>query len=283
MIRFADMKDARKIAELHIASQKKTYIGILTSQYLDSLDTNQYEVKWREHIGKKGYKTVIYEENERIFGFAAMHLVFDNEYYAILDYLHVSDGMQKRGIGTILMQEIFALVAAEKIDKLVLYYVEGNDIARQFYNKFEAQYQGSELVNGLSGTHYNNKLIIKELNRKKNRRERCFTSEYIEDYKKMICYMKGEYIIWGGGDYYNKFCQQFGDKNKPSYIFDNDVRLWGLTINGVPIVEPYKTSMPIIIACANYSDVEKDVRRLGCDKSIPFYPWHNYLCNNVKK
>lgn len=276
MIRFAATDDAKQIAELHIESQRRTYVGIYTSQYLNALDVFQYEMEWKEYLNRRDIKTIVYESEKHIIGFAAIHFYFDQYFCTSLDYLHVSKEYQGKGIGTFLLKEIFAIMVSEKIDKLMLYCTEGNDKAKRFYQKFGAQYKGSKLVDGVSGLHYINRLLIDGIKEKDSKE---FYSElgYSSEYKTMLDYIKKEYILWGAGDYYNKFCGQFGDSHKPICIFDNNSRLWGLTVNDVPIVKPYKTDIPIIIACARYNEVEADINKLGCKKKVAFYPWHDYL------
>lgn len=276
MIRFAATDDAKQIAELHIESQRRTYVGIYTSQYLNALDVFQYEMEWKEYLNRRDIKTIVYESEKHIIGFAAIHFYFDQYFCTSLDYLHVSKEYQGKGIGTFLLKEIFAIMVSEKIDKLMLYCTEGNDKAKRFYQKFGAQYKGSKLVDGVSGLYYINRLLIDGIKEKDSKE---FYSElgYSSEYKTMLDYIKKEYILWGAGDYYNKFCGQFGDSHKPICIFDNNSRLWGLTVNDVPIVKPYKTDIPIIIACARYNEVEADINKLGCKKKVAFYPWHDYL------
>lgn len=276
MIRFATINDARQIAELHVESQRRTYVGIYTSQYLDSLDVIQYEMEWKEYLNRREVKTIVYEVEKKIIGFAALRFFFDQCFCTSLDYLHVSNEHQGKGIGTILIKEIFAIIATEKIDKLMLYCTEGNDKAKEFYQKFGAQYKGSKLIDGMSGLHYINRLLI-EVRTEKNSKKSYLKLGYLNEYKIMLDYMKEKYILWGVGDYYNKFCEQFGDRHKPVCIFDNNSKLWGLTVNDVPIVKPYKTDIPIIIACARYNEVEADINKLGCNKKVAFYPWHDYL------
>jgi hypothetical protein len=83
--------------------------------------------------------------------------------------------------------------------------------------------------------------------------------------------------LWGTGTYYDLFVSQFGDKYKPIAIYDNNKVIQGLSVNGVYIKMPEKTSIPIVIAVSKYMEIEEQIKQLGCDKYVRYYPWHKYV------
>jgi len=53
LIRPAEIADARKVAEVHVATWQHTYRGIIPNEYLGSLSVEKREAGWRESLEKK--------------------------------------------------------------------------------------------------------------------------------------------------------------------------------------------------------------------------------------
>lgn len=194
---------------------------------------------------------------------------------AILDYFHVSEKMEKQGIGSQLFDVLIGILVSEGIKELEILYVEGNDYARKYYEKRGAKYVGSFIAKDGGRTLFNNRMIVK----KKDcpvAKNAILKLDLKEEYKRLQQYVKGEYALWGIGAYYNVFFEKFTDIHKPKYIFDNNKDYQGLKANGVQVVAPQKTDIPIIITCSKYQEVEMQLKELGCENYVAFYPWHDY-------
>src|ERR1700674_1451447 len=63
IIRPAELADARKVAELHIATWKEAYRGIVPDEYLQSLSVEKRESAWRESLEKKLSELWVASEN----------------------------------------------------------------------------------------------------------------------------------------------------------------------------------------------------------------------------
>ena len=103
MIREAKVEDAGKIAEIHVASWRSTYAGIVPQTYLDSLDVSKRSVMWTKILSKTDpkEKILVVLKDDLIVGFASIgpnrdkKLSFDGELYAI----YLLESHQKLGLG----------------------------------------------------------------------------------------------------------------------------------------------------------------------------------------
>ena len=72
-IRPATVDDARAIAEVHVASWRATYRGVLPDAFLDRLSVDEREAQRREILEDTSgeWGTLVAEEGGRVIGFAA--------------------------------------------------------------------------------------------------------------------------------------------------------------------------------------------------------------------
>lgn len=275
MIRFADFKDVEQIARLHVENVRRTHEGY-SEVYLNRFNEERQKKAWTKYINRRDCRTIVYECEGAIIGFAAICLFYNQEYPGMLDFLHVSEWFEGKGIGTQLVKSACTLFASEGFKRMLIFCKEENHRARQFYQKFGTVYVGSAPFREDGNAHFSNKLLIKDIGSIQDKK--CgLTLGLSEEYKKLCDYMNEDYVLWGAGKYYNLFCEQFGDLRKPKYIFDNNQEFHGLTANGVKIVAPHQTQYPVIITCSKSQEVEKDLFDLNCDKMVAFHPWHDYL------
>lgn len=128
--------DAELIADLHTASWRDGYRGILRDEYLDSEVVADRRAVWNERLRQPdgthyGY---IAEEEGQAVGFAYLKGAFDPVWGTLLDNLHVLPAVQGQGIGRMLIEA----AARETIrrhpeNRLYLWVFENNVRARGFY------------------------------------------------------------------------------------------------------------------------------------------------------
>lgn len=275
MIRFANEQDAAEIAKLHVSNIRRTYKEIYTKRYFETLSEDVYRESWKVYLNRRDCRTVVYIKNGEIIGFLGFCLFNMPNKNAILDYFHVSEKMGKQGIGSQLFDVLIGILASEGIQELEILYVEGNDYARKYYEKRGAKYAGSFIAKDGGRTLFNNRMILKDISYYGSRN--AIPKLGLEqEYKRIPIYIKGQYILFGIGAYYDVFFEKFTDISKPIYIFDNNKDYQGLRANGVQVVAPQKTDIPIIITCSKYQEIEMQLKELGCENYVAFYPWHNY-------
>jgi GNAT superfamily N-acetyltransferase len=74
-------KDAHKIASVQVESWQTTYRGIISDDYLDSLDVSERTKKWEEILSDRDQKVFVALEWENIVGFATCWKSEDLEWY----------------------------------------------------------------------------------------------------------------------------------------------------------------------------------------------------------
>src|SRR5687767_13626444 len=72
-IRRATPEDARPVAEVHVASWRHAYAGVLPDAYLDRLSTDEREAMWRGAFADPDRRNgaFVAEEGGRVVGFAS--------------------------------------------------------------------------------------------------------------------------------------------------------------------------------------------------------------------
>ena len=139
--RLANQKDAARITELHAASWRDTYRGLLSDEYLDGDVVAERTKIWVERLTTPNPKQrIVLAEAERgLAGFACAIGSDDAELGTLLDNLHVSREFQRQGIGAKLMHEIASWCRVELPGEgLFLWVLEGNRQARRFYEQLGA-------------------------------------------------------------------------------------------------------------------------------------------------
>jgi L-amino acid N-acyltransferase YncA len=103
-VREATIEDARAIAEVHLASWKTTYPGIIPQEHIDGLRVEDGRARWETRLREKTTMVFVAVDEAGVFGFAAggsiMHPVdgYEGELAAI--YLLASH--QGKGAGAAL-------------------------------------------------------------------------------------------------------------------------------------------------------------------------------------
>jgi len=171
-IREATLADARGIAEVHVASWRTTYRGIMPDAYLASLSVDDRERSWARQISAPNYEAVTYvvedegrDEAGRIVGFASggPRYVGDSAYSGELYAIYLLEEEQGHGLGRRLVRAVAERLAREGMTSMLVWVLETNP-ARRFYESLggvllpERQYferAGSRLVEvcyGWAGT-----------------------------------------------------------------------------------------------------------------------------------
>lgn len=273
MIRFAVPEDCEDLAVLHFENVRRTYKNIYDESFFRTMSLEQYISDTDIYLRHRNIRTIVFEEGSEIQGFASVRF-HTKRGVAILDYLHVKKSAENCGVGKKLFGVVCGVLLSEQIEKIEVSCVDGNDKARKFYQKFDAEYIGSYLYGKSGKPHFSNRLQIDNLQRFAVSTELSLGLK--DEYEKLKCYMKNDFVLWGAGYYYNLFVGQFKNRKAPKYFFDNDERIQGLCVNGVKVVKPRKTELPIIITCSKYDEIEADIKQMGCESYVGYYPWHNY-------
>lgn len=142
-IRIAVPADAQGIAEVHVASWRSTYRGIVSDAYLAQLNTESKKEFWESQLNLPEAKEFIFvaeHETDGIVGFISggktrePELVYGAEIYAV----YILQSMQQQGIGTGLFQALSRAFKRNGYTSMMLWVIEGNP-STAFYKKMGGQ------------------------------------------------------------------------------------------------------------------------------------------------
>ncbi|MGB7999507.1 MAG: GNAT family N-acetyltransferase [Anaerobacillus sp.] len=144
-IRKATLEDAKKIARVHVNSWKTTYQSLVPVDYLDSLDIQVREARWRKGIGAGNTVFVAVNNENEIVGFAnggknrSKNDHYDGELYAI----YLLDEAQRKGAGKQLICHVVEQLKKDGFHSMLVWVLNGNP-ASQFYERFDPVHVAEE-------------------------------------------------------------------------------------------------------------------------------------------
>ena len=160
-IREAEAGDETGITQVHIASWRSTYQGIVSDDTLANLDAERREKMWREMLTNpesSNFAFVAETGMGEVVGFASGgpessgEEDFDGELYAI----YILEEFQRQGIGRRLTQAIIRRLIDDGYYSMLLWVLKDNQGSRKFYEKMggelvgEKQYEiGGELLDAV--------------------------------------------------------------------------------------------------------------------------------------
>jgi GNAT superfamily N-acetyltransferase len=140
--------DATTVADLHTASWRSAYRGMLRDEYLDGDITTERRAVWAQRLGTPmdAHYGFIAESEAGPVGFVFLLGGADPTWGTLVDNLHVVPGQKGRGIGRLLL-EIAAQESRRRFpdERVHLYVFEQNFAARRFY----ASVGGREVERGI--------------------------------------------------------------------------------------------------------------------------------------
>lgn len=146
-VRRAEPEDAEAIAQVHLASWKTTYPGVIPQEYIDSLRVEDGTTRWKTRIEEQAATVLVSEDEAGIFGFAAggkpLHPVegYDAELYAI--YLLASH--QGRGAGRELVRMLADILAQQGFRTMLVWALTENS-ACGFYQRLGGVLAGEQTI-----------------------------------------------------------------------------------------------------------------------------------------
>jgi ribosomal protein S18 acetylase RimI-like enzyme len=148
-IALAHREDAPAVATLHAESWRRHYRGAYSDHYLDGdLDAERLAL-WKERLGRSDGATftLLAQQDDRLVGF--VHARLDAEPYCgtLIDNLHVTHELQRRRVGSRLMDRAARYVLEQRPGQGIhLWVLEQNRSAQTFYLSRGGQICARELV-----------------------------------------------------------------------------------------------------------------------------------------
>ncbi|WP_160687104.1 GNAT family N-acetyltransferase [Clostridium sp. C2-6-12] len=159
VIRKANDSDIELIANLYIENWKKTYRGLLSNEFLNSLKVSDGIQKWQEYLKKERHMIFVAYEDEKFLGFSACKEDDEIESCLYLDSLHVSEASRGKGIGTKLINTVGHYAYSQGYKCMSICIVKGNSNAKILYEKLGATHY-KDFIDYFGGTQSNSEKLI---------------------------------------------------------------------------------------------------------------------------
>jgi ribosomal protein S18 acetylase RimI-like enzyme len=146
LVRAARPGDAQAIADVHVATWRHAYAGLMPDDVLAGLDAAQWADRWRGRLAApaEGTFVLVFEQDGRVAGFVSGGPSRDQfpggEVYAI----YVDPACQGRRAGSRLLTAAARHLAEAHFTNASLWVLAGNHPARRFYESQGWRSDGTE-------------------------------------------------------------------------------------------------------------------------------------------
>lgn len=155
-VRDAEAEDAGDIANLHVASWKTAYRGMINDAALDELVPEDFQPMWLETIVTSPGNVQCAWQDDRLLGFIFAAPILDRDPDQVLDgfvhALHVAPDLKGQGIGRQLLNAGFRRLLASGCTKAGLWVFEKNLASRMFYKRMGGEDVTRQMTDVLDDT-----------------------------------------------------------------------------------------------------------------------------------
>jgi GNAT superfamily N-acetyltransferase len=141
-VRRAEIKDAERIARVHVASWRAAYRGHFPDEYLDGLSWQERAEQWRADLDEGTKLILVAHDGNELLGFATAGPSRDDDLTSdVLELyaLYLDPERWARGAGTALLNAVLDTTDQQ----VVLWVLEGNRRAIRFYEARGFQADGT--------------------------------------------------------------------------------------------------------------------------------------------
>ncbi len=138
LVRDATPDDVHAIAEIHVASWRNTYKGIVPQVFLDSMDVDERAQRWTRSFDKTTCKLIVAQVDTVIVGWCYFGVCRDTDVdrnTAELWAIYIHPRSINRGIGHALWASATDSLMAQGYIRSVVWVVKENERAIRFYSK----------------------------------------------------------------------------------------------------------------------------------------------------
>jgi GNAT superfamily N-acetyltransferase len=134
MVREARPDDAAGIARVHVASWQAAYPGLVPAQRLATMSVAARTESWRRVLTTRTESsTTVFDGPAGISGFASSGRSRDLAGWGEIWAIYVAPDHWGRGVGSALFADAMAYLASRSLPHVMLWMLEGNTRALQFY------------------------------------------------------------------------------------------------------------------------------------------------------
>jgi GNAT superfamily N-acetyltransferase len=135
-LRSARDEDARPIAEVHVASWRAAYAGLLPDAVLAGLSVEARAARWARLLADDRHQVVVAESEGEVIGFGHVGPSREADLEATtgqLITLYVEPGWWGTGVGRAVHDAALERLSRQDVDRVVLWVLSTNVAARRFY------------------------------------------------------------------------------------------------------------------------------------------------------
>jgi RimJ/RimL family protein N-acetyltransferase len=145
-VRLATAEDALGIAEVHVASWRAAYRGLLPDDVIESRTVARRFGQWRRIVADSSQRTWVYEEDGRVVAFANLGPCRDPDKDAAtvaeLNSLYALESVWGNGVGWALWQALHGYLLGSPYREVTLWVLTENARARRFYERLGFEMDG---------------------------------------------------------------------------------------------------------------------------------------------
>lgn len=141
LIRPATPLDAHRIAEIHVASWRAAYRGLMADATLQNLSVERRTQTWSQELAKPTRDNVVIEVDGIVQGWATFGPARDADVPTAAEVtgIYLDPACYHKGLGKALWLEISRILTARQFPLLVVWVLAGNTSARKFYEAMGGQ------------------------------------------------------------------------------------------------------------------------------------------------
>ena len=133
-VREARPGDALAIARVHVASWQAAYQTLIPTGRLARFTVPARTAAWQRNLAERSsVRTTVFDSDQGIVGFASIGSSRELPGWGELWALYVAPEAWGRGVGSALFADAIAALAARGMRRVMLWVLEGNTRALQFY------------------------------------------------------------------------------------------------------------------------------------------------------
>ncbi len=137
-LRRAERAELARVAEVHVASWRAAYRGLIADSILDSLSVASRLVAWQKWFEQPGSELWVALRSDRIDGFSRLQPAADSDLpgdFAELTHLYLEPTVFGTGIGGALFDRVLESAREYPYRGVALWVLEENGRARGFYER----------------------------------------------------------------------------------------------------------------------------------------------------
>jgi GNAT superfamily N-acetyltransferase len=142
LVRRAVPEDAAGIAKVHVTTWRTAYRGLLSDDFLASLDETAYAERWRRTLTAARDRVYVAENADGIIGFASggKERAGEDGYGGELYAIYVLREAQGHGHGRRLVQAVVGGLRELGLTNMIVWVLRDNVPARRFYERLGGTY-----------------------------------------------------------------------------------------------------------------------------------------------